>query len=114
VIDKRQANYYKRPGLERGFFVPALLLVLLVIIFVALMFGARLRNSSQPIDFQYSDRYHELIAREQLNQAESTELNLEKCKHDRQLLIYLRKKSSANYQDAKARYENSCSAKLPL
>ena len=72
-----------RAGLERGFFVPTMILVFLVIIFVALAFGARLRNPSQTIDFQYSDRYHELIAKEQLSNTESAELKLEKCKHDR-------------------------------
>jgi hypothetical protein len=101
-------------ALEQGFFVPALVLVLLVIIFLALAFGSRLRNSSQPVDFQYSDRYHELIAKEQLSETENAELKLEKCKHDRQLLIYLQKNSPANYRDAMARYENSCSAILPL
>lgn len=114
MIDKRQLDRSNRAGFERGFFVPAMILVFLVIIFVALAFGARLRNPSQSIDFQYSDRFHELTAKEQLSETESAELKLEKCKHDRQLLIYLRKKSSANYREAKARYENSCSAMLPL
>ena len=114
VMDTRLADCHDRVRLERGFFVPAMILVFLVIIFVALAFGTRLRDSSQPVDFQYSDRYHELIAKEQRSESENAELELEKCKHDRQLLIYLQKKSSAKYGDAKARYENSCSAMLPL
>lgn len=114
VIDKHPLDCSSRAGLERGFFVPTLILVFLVIIFLALAFGNRLRNPPRVVDFQYSDRYHELLAKEQLSETESRELKLEKCKHDRQLLIYLQKKSPANYRDAKARYENSCSAMLPL
>jgi len=114
VIDTRRADCHNRVRFERGFFVPATILVFLVIIFVALAFGTRLRDSSQPVDFQYSDRYHELIAKEQRSESENAELELEKCKHDRQLLIYLQKKSSTKHRDAKARHENSCSALLPL
>ena len=114
VIDSRRADCDNRVSFERGFFVPAMILVFLIIIFVALALGARLRDRSQPIDFQYSDRYHELIAKKQRSESENTELELEKCKHDRQLLIYLQKKSSAKHRDAKAKYQNRCSAMLPL
>ncbi len=99
---------------QAGFFVPALVLAFLIVLFIAMLFGTRLLERSAPVDIQYSARYHELNRKEDLSEAESAELELERCRFERALLQQLEQKDGARYEHARSRYETTCQDKLPL
>jgi hypothetical protein len=96
-----------------GFFVPALVIVFLVVLFVALLFGLRLLEKSLPIDIQYSKRYHELVEKEFLIEEERKELELEKCRFKRDLVVHIKKENLPNHENAKLAYDKSCQNILP-
>ena len=98
---------------QAGFFLPALLLALLIMLFLAILFGARLLERSDPVAIEYSARYHELNARESLNDAERAELEVERCRYERALLDRLQPRDSSRYEQARARYDDECGDRLP-
>ena len=89
-------------------------MVLLVILFIAALFGARLLQKSEPDKISYSERYHELVNKEVLSDAEQAELELETCKFKRKRLVYLRGKSLANSDQEAADYLATCENLLPF
>ena len=94
--------------------MPALVLTFLVVIFLAILFGKRILERAQPMDIQYSARYHELNAKESLNEDEQAELAVERCRYDRAVLYRLKQEDRERYEHARSRYEDSCQDKLPL
>ena len=72
----------RQPTTANGFFVPALVLVFLIVLFIAMLFGTRLLERSAPVDIRYSERYHELNRKEFLDDAERAELELERCRYE--------------------------------
>lgn len=98
----------------RGNFVPALVTVFLVILFIALLFGARLLQRPASVEISYSERYHELMNRETLNEAEKAELALETCKFRRKRLYFLKGKALANHDQKVLDYQQNCESILPL
>jgi len=97
-----------------GFYLPSLVTVLLVILFIAALFGTRLLQKTAPGNIGYSERYHELVKQETLSDAEAAELELETCKFKRKRLGYLRGKSLANYEQEASAYLATCENLLPL
>ena len=97
-----------------GFYLPSLVTVLLVILFIAALFGTRLLQKNAPGNIGYSERYHELVKQKTLSDAETAELELETCKFKRKRLAYLRGKSLASYDQEKSDYLASCQNLLPL
>ncbi len=97
-----------------GFFVPALVLVFLIVLFLAMLFGARLLERTAPVEIQYSERYHELNRKPVLDDAERAELEVERCRFERALLQRMQPDEGASYEHARSRYERTCQDKLPL
>ncbi len=89
-------------------------MVLLVMLFVAALFGTRLLQKTAPGKISHSERYHELVKQKTLSDAETAELELETCKFKRKRLIYLRGKSLANYDQEESDYMTACENLLPL
>lgn len=108
IFRRKEANN------QHGFFVPAVLLVFLVVIFMAILFGSRLLEKSEPVDVQFSARYHELRNKEFLTEEEMAELELERCRFDRDLLLHIRETDAERFEKTKASYEIKCQDKLPL
>ena len=99
---------------QQGFFVPALVLTLLIVLFLAMLFGTRLLDRSRPMDVEYSARYHELNAKESLDADERAELEVERCRFERDLLNQLEQEDLPSYEHARSRYESECQYRLPL
>ena len=97
-----------------GFFVPALVLVFLIVLFLAMLFGARLLERTAPVEIQYSERYHELNRKPVLDDAERAELEVERCRFERALLQRMQPAEGARFEHARSRYERTCQDKLPL
>ena len=100
--------------LTRGFYLPSVATVLLVILFVAMLFGTRLLQRSQPDEIAYSERYYELVNQKTLNDAEKAELELETCRFKRRRLVFLQSKPLASYDQESADYLRACESILPL
>lgn len=106
-----------KPGTRKttgGFYLPSLVTVFLVILFVALLFGTRILQKAAPAKISHSERYHELVNRENLSDAEKSELKLESCRFRRKQLVFLRSTSFANYERDKTDYLQDCEDVLPL
>ena len=99
---------------QRGFFVPALVAVLLVIIFIILLFGVRLLEKKVPVGVKYSERYHELAGKAELSEIEAAELELETCRFKRDLLTWLEQNRKSDHVAALEKYRESCAGVLPL
>ena len=108
------ANRHGASARQAGFFVPALVLAFLVVLFIAMLFGTRLLERNAPVEIRYSERYHELNRKESLNEAESAELEVERCRFERALVKSLQPNNGSRYEHARSRYETTCQDKLPL
>jgi len=98
----------------RGFFTPSLVAVLLAVIFIAVLFGTRVRDKSAPLAPRYSDRYHELHGKAQRNPSQQAEFELESCRYRRDLLKYLKFTNLERYRELRAGYDPACGQILPL
>ena len=94
--------------------MPALVAVLLVIIFVMLLFGVRLLEKKVPVGIKHSERYHELAEKAELSEAEAAELELETCRFKRDLLVWLERNRKSDHAAALEKYRAGCATILPL
>ena len=101
-----------------GFYVPSLLTVFLVVIFIALLFGTRMLNrparDAAVGQVQYSERYLELAGRDSLNEVEQAELEMEACRYQRDTIVFLANKPLTNLDAEVSRYRQECEKILPL
>lgn len=98
----------------RGFFTPSLVAVLLAVIFIAVLFGTRVRDKSAPAAPRYSERYHELHGQAQRSPQQQAEFELEACRYRRDLLNYLKFTNTERYREVHGGYDSACGQVLPL
>jgi hypothetical protein len=101
------------PGRERGYFLSSVNLVLIVVLLVVLIFSLRLLDRSEPAEIRPSERYRELNARDDLSAAERAQLEIEKCRYQRDLLASYAKHARPEFEAAEAEYRQSCAQRLP-
>lgn len=113
AVEARSWRNAALAGRERGYFLSSVNLVLIVVLLVVLIFSLRLLNRPGPAEVRFSERYHELNARDDLSAAERAELEIEKCRFKRDLLARYEKEERAEFEAAEAEYRQSCAQRLP-
>ncbi len=106
------------PGASGKFRLSPLATALAVAVFAALLFASRNLNRSEqePGDtvVRYSDRYFELVQKDDLSAEERAELELETCRFRRDTIRFVLNKPLATAEAELAAYRRDCEDMLPL